>query len=67
MIKVGDRVTLFDNITQEGVVVALKEKTTRTWLVGGVSSPKIIAIVKWDDDKEGNTEGFSISRLMRLE
>lgn len=67
MIKIGDRVTLFDNITREGVVIALKEQATKTWFVGGVASPKILAIVKFDDDKGGNTEAFSISKLMRLE
>ena len=34
MIKIGDRVTLFHNITREGVVVALKEVATKTWFVG---------------------------------
>lgn len=67
MIKIGDRVTLFNNITREGVVVALKEAATKTWLIGGVASPKLFAIVRFDGDEEGNTQAFSISQLMRLE
>ena len=67
MIKIGDRVTLFNNITREGVVIALKETAAKTWLIGGVASPKLLAIVKFDDEEGGNTEAFSISQLRRLE
>jgi hypothetical protein len=65
MIKVGDRVTLFHNITREGVVVDLKEVATKNWFIGGVASPKLLAIVKFDDDESIQT--FPISKLMRLE
>ena len=67
MIKIGDRVTLFHNITREGVVVALKEVATKTWFVGGVASTKLLATVKFDGDEPTNTEIFPVSKLMRLE
>ena len=43
MIKIGDRVTLWENITREGVVVGLRESANKTWYVGGVSSKTLIA------------------------
>ena len=65
MIKIGDRVTLFHNITREGVVVGLKEVATKTWLVGGVAGTKLLATVKFDEDE--SPQEFPISKLMRLE
>jgi len=65
MIKIGDRVTLFRNITREGVVVDLKEAASKTWFVGGVASTKLFATVRFDEDE--NLHEFPVSDLMRLE
>ena len=65
MNKIGDRVTLWDNITREGVVVGLRETANKTWYVGGVSSKTLIAQVQFENNQE--TLEFPVAKLMRLE
>ena len=63
MIKIGDRVTLFTNMTREGVVVKLEEAQVETWFVGGCAGTTFFAHVKLDN---GLTERFHVGDLMRL-
>lgn len=65
MIKVGDKVSLFRNITKTGIVVELKREPVKTWLVGGAAGQKLFAVVKID--KTNELETFDTSALMRLE
>lgn len=65
MIKVGDKVSLFRDITKTGVVVELKRKPVKTWFVGGAASQKLFAVIKVD--KTGALEMYDASTLMRLE
>ena len=61
MIKIGDRVTLWDNITREGVVVSLREASNKTWFVGGVSSKTLLAQVQFENEDE--TVEFPVAKL----
>ena len=65
MIKVGDRVTLWGNITREGVVVQIREEVSKTWMVGGVASTSRHAKVQFDGDE--TVYDFPVSALMRLQ
>ena len=65
MIKIGDRVTLWHNLTREGVVVHLREEASKTWFVGGVASTSLHAKVQFDGEE--TIHEFPVSKLMRLE
>jgi hypothetical protein len=65
MIKVGDRVTLFRNMSKEGIVVEIKERDSKTWMVGGVSSKILMAVIKLDEDQ--TLEEHFTQDLMRLD
>ena len=65
MIKIGDRVTLWNNLTREGVVVHLREEVSKTWFVGGVASTSLYARVQFDGEE--TPAEFPVSKLMRLE
>jgi len=65
MIKVGDRVTLWNNITREGVVVHIREEVSKTWMVGGVASTSRHAKVQWDGQEI--VQEFPVDALMRLQ
>jgi phenylpyruvate tautomerase PptA (4-oxalocrotonate tautomerase family) len=63
MIKIGDRVTLFTNMSLEGTVVNLEESQVETWFVGGTASKTFYAHVKLDT---GRVERYHVGDLMRL-
>ena len=67
MIKIGDRVTLWNNLTREGVVLQLREEVSKTWFVGGVASTSLHAKVHWDGEEAPPDVWFPVSKLMRLE
>ncbi len=65
MVKVGDKVTTFRDMSKEGVVVELKQSSVKTWMIGGAMSPELIAVVKLDKDEE--LVEYRCSDLMRLD
>tara|TARA_Y100000817_G_scaffold211347_1_gene165905 strand:+ start:147 stop:341 length:195 start_codon:yes stop_codon:yes gene_type:complete len=64
MIKIGDRVAPFTNMSREGVVVQMEEVPVNTWFVGGSASTTFQVHVKLDS---GGLARFHIEDLMRLE
>jgi len=65
MIKIGDRVTLWNNLTREGVVVQLREEVSKTWMVGGIAGTRLHVKVQFDGEEI--IQEFPASKLMRLE
>ena len=65
MVKVGDRVTTFRDMSKEGVVVELKQNPVKTWMIGGAMSPELIAVIKLDKNEE--LVEYRCSDLMRLD
>lgn len=64
MIKVGNRVSLFDNIGKEGVVIGRKPVKTTTWHTGGSSGSTWRLIIRWDD---GTQTVEKIGDVMRID
>ena len=64
MIKIGDRVALFTNMSLEGTVEKLEEAQVETWFVGGTAGKTFFAHVKLDI---GRIERYHVGDLMRLE
>ena len=65
MVKVGDRVTLFRDMTKEGVIVELRQRNVKTWMVGGAMTQEFLAVVKLDKSEE--LVEYRAADLMRLE
>ena len=65
MVKIGDRVTLFRDLTKEGVVVELKQRDVKTWMVGGAMTQEFMATIKLDKGEE--LVEYRAADLMRLE
>jgi len=65
MVKIGDRVTTFRDMSKEGTVVELKQSPVKTWMTGGAMSPQLIAVVKLD--KNEDLVEYYCSDLMRLD
>lgn len=65
MVKIGDRVTTFNDMSKEGTVIQLKKNPVKTWMIGGAMSPELIAVVKLDKNEE--LVEFRCSELMRLD
>ena len=65
MIKVGDRVALFENMSQSGTVVSMYEEKSSQWMVGGVMQP--IFIVRFRLDSDGTEAEARADRLMRID
>ena len=63
MVKVGDKVALFDNIGKVGEVIEVYYKSVSAWFVGGVSSKQQFAKIKYPD---GSIESYRSSKLMNL-
>ena len=63
MIKVGDKVALFDNIGKVGEVIEIYYEPVKAWFVGGVSSKQQFAKVKHLD---GTIVSYRSSKLMNL-
>jgi hypothetical protein len=65
MVKIGDRVTLFRDMSKEGTVVELKQRNVKTWMIGGAMTQEFLAVVKLD--KEDELVEYRAADLMRLE
>tara|TARA_Y100000593_G_C4264986_1_gene314272 strand:- start:141 stop:341 length:201 start_codon:yes stop_codon:yes gene_type:complete len=66
MIRVGRRVSLFDNIGKEGTVVGYKKhKNTNTnWATIPQSNYVQHIVIQWDD---GTTSAHPIGEVMRID
>ncbi len=64
MIKIGNRVCLFDNIGATGTVVGMNPRKVTTWYVGGASAKTWDLVVHWDD---GTKSIERIGALMRID
>ena len=64
MIKVGNRVSLFNNMGKEGTVVGMTPRKTTTWHTGGASANTWNLIIKWDD---GTQSIERIGEVMRID
>ena len=64
MIKVGDRVTLFENMSREGAVIGMHRQKSNQWMVGATMEHIFIVKVQFDD---GQTEDHRADKVMRLE
>ena len=65
MVKVGDKVALFENMSVKGVVVDMQQQKSNQWMVGGAMQH--IFIVKVKRDKDGSERSFRSDEVMRLE
>jgi hypothetical protein len=65
MVKVGDKVTLFENMSKTGEVVGMYPQKSNQWMVGGAMSP--IFIVKIRLDKDGTIEEHRADKVMRVD
>ncbi len=64
MIKVGDKVTLFSDITRNGIVVEVFYQKNETWFIGGTASKKTFAKVEFSKE---DIRSYPMDQLMRLE
>tara|TARA_R110000824_G_scaffold46289_2_gene133145 strand:- start:2647 stop:2844 length:198 start_codon:yes stop_codon:yes gene_type:complete len=65
MIKVGDRVCLFENMSKVGTVVDMHAEKSHQWMVGASMAPIFIVSVKLD--KDDAVEEYRADRLMRVD
>jgi len=65
MIKIGDRVTLFENMSKKGEVVDMYPDKSHQWMVGATMAPLFIVKIKMD--KDGLIEEYRADRVMRLD
>jgi len=66
MIRVGRRVSLFDNIGKEGTVVGYKKhkRINKNWATIPQSNFVQHIVIKWDD---GTTSAHPIGDVMRID
>lgn len=65
MIKVGDKVCLFENMSKVGTVVDMYHEKSTQWMVGAAMAPIFIVRVKLD--KDGILEEYRADKLMRVD
>jgi hypothetical protein len=65
VIKVGDKVCLFENMSKVGTVVDMYPEKSHQWMVGASMAP--IFIVKIKLDKDESVEEYRADRLMRVD
>ena len=65
MIKVGDKVCLFENMSKVGTVIGMYQEQSTQWMVGASMAP--IFIVKVKLDKDGVLEEHRADKLMRVD
>ena len=65
MIKTGDRVALFDNMSKKGIVVGMFPQKSTQWMVGGAMEHIFIVQIKLDSD--GSVEEHRADHVMRLD
>jgi len=66
MIKVGDRVTLFNNMSREGIVVDMKRQKSDQWIVGATMEHIFILSIHFQPP-HGPVENHRADHVMRLE
>ena len=66
MIRVGRRVSLFDNIGKEGIVIGYKKhKNTNTnWATIPQANYMQLVVIQWDD---GTTSAHPATDVMRID
>jgi len=64
MIKVGDRVALFNNMSKVGTVVGMYPQKSQQSMAGGTMSP--IFIVQIEMDQDGSIEDYRADLVMRV-
>ena len=64
MVKVGDKVSLFNDIGKVGTVQKLVPVKMKTWFVGGSSGNTWRVLVLWDD---GTQQEYPVSEIMRVD
>jgi len=64
MIKIGNRVSLFNNMGKEGLVVDLKSIRITEYFTGGSGTNSWRIVVQWDD---GSKSVEKISDVMRID
>jgi len=65
MIKVGDKVTLFENMSKKGIVIDMYPQKSRQGMTGGTMAPLFIIRIKLDRD--GTIEEHRADHVMRLD
>ena len=65
MIKIGDKVTLFENMSKVGEIVDMYRQKSTQWMAGGVMEP--IFIVKIRLDCDGSVEEHRADKVMRVD
>ena len=50
MIKIGDKVALFENMLKVGEIVGMYHQKSTQWMSGGVMEPIFIVKIKLDSD-----------------
>jgi hypothetical protein len=65
MIKIGDRVSLFDNISKTGEVIGMYRQKSNQWMSGGVMEPIFIVKIKLDVSNE--IEEHRADKVMRID
>jgi len=65
MIKVGDKVTLFENMSKKGVVVDMYHQKSVQGMTGGTMAPLFIIRIKLDQD--GTVEDHRADHVMRID
>ena len=65
MIKVGDRVCLFENMSKIGTVVGMYPQKSQQWMVGASMSPIFIVQIKLDTDDV--VEEYRADQVMRTD
>tara|TARA_B100001250_G_C19759506_1_gene771753 strand:- start:684 stop:914 length:231 start_codon:yes stop_codon:yes gene_type:complete len=63
MVKIGNRVSLFNNIVKEGTVIGLRPRKTTTWHTGGASSKGWDIIINWDDGSQSIEKSGDVMRI----
>ncbi len=64
MVKIGDKVSLFQDIGKEGIVQKLISVKMNKWFVGGSAGNTWRVIILWGD---GSTGEYPITEVMRVE
>ena len=65
MIKVGDRVSLFNNMLKVGTVVDMYQEKSKQGMTGGTMAPLFIIRIKLD--KDDSVEDYRADEVMRID
>ena len=65
MIKLGDRVCLFENMSKVGTVVDMYQEKSQQWMVGASMAPIFIVKIKLDENSV--IEEYRADLLMRVD